>query len=198
MQGSQHNSTLNQNTLTSDITLFKNLSSVDWLEFATSREIRIRQSSSLRLFRALAGKLMLRASASDWWAWIPTTGGGRQARADQVRDWHRPVGYPGNGATGFDREATVLVEGECWDSTPTSANASLHQLGFPTVGLPNLNTSIHVSVSISSVCDYLPDLAFYARAACEAVRLSTPLCSYEAAYGLPDSDNSESDMDLSE
>lgn len=87
----------------------------------------------------------------------------------------------------------------CWLSTPGHSNTVLHELGFPPCGLSRVSRPV-VTVSVSShyVSDFLPDSAFFSMAAREAVRLSTPLCSYEAALITSDSEGSESDMDLSD
>ena len=113
------------------------------------------------------------------------------ARADRVRDWHRPKVVPGGGVIGFDRQATVLVEGECWDTTLTEANNTLHGLGLPSVGNPNLECMCFISVSSSSVSDFLPDREFLSLVRRHAVLLSNPLCSYEEAV-LGESDGSAS------
>ncbi|KAF8604443.1 hypothetical protein BDV93DRAFT_507756 [Ceratobasidium sp. AG-I] len=80
------------------------------------------------------------------------------------------------------------------------ALAEFIELGFPTVGNADCMTHlIHVSVTVSeTVTDYLPDRNYLSLACCWAVRLSSPLCSYEEAVYESDSYMSESDMDLSE
>ncbi|KAF8595890.1 hypothetical protein BDV93DRAFT_514590 [Ceratobasidium sp. AG-I] len=95
----------------------------------------------------------------------------------------------GEGWCGSDTVHAVGKRGTCWDMTPTDALAEFIELGFPTVGNADCMTHlIHVTVTVSNtITDYLPDRAFLSLSCRLAVRLSTPLCSYEEAVYESDS-----------
>jgi len=85
------------------------------------------------------------------------------------------------------RLTSVLVEGECWESTLNRANQVLHLLGFPPCGLSKVSMENAITVTTTVAYDG-KELMDNMRAAA----LEDNLVSYEEAVCENDSD----DMDM--
>jgi hypothetical protein len=107
------------------------------------------------------------------------------------------------GDVAFRGEPVVLVEGECWESTPLRSTKELHSLGFPVLGHPVYDVRNGITITtdeVTTVVDYLPSSSVVSRFLCLARAAASDLPSYECAVlGQCDSDSdaSESDMSLS-